>query len=100
MLLALIPFGVGMCLGGIGYYRQEHFGNDDVYVSILGLGFGLCVIMFMGVILFRCLSLPRCPECRRKMVSDRVIEIDRADWRVIHCPCCSTYYRVHRLSSR
>ena len=108
MLHALFVFMIPAIAGSWAFYRQEAFAADDNLQSALGWFFMGGVGAFMITILNKALvTLPKCPECSRKMKQEKAIDIpDKAvlgmqsssKWRIVHCPHCDTRYRVPGLS--
>ena len=108
MLHALFVFLIPAVAGGWAFYRQETFEANDNFQSVLEWVFMIGVGLFMLTILFKALVfLPRCPECRRKMVQLRTISIvdsevfgmkSESKWRVVECPNCHEEYRIPGLS--
>lgn len=103
-LVILIPLGAWAW----SYHRQEAHAADDQLQSVLHwiffAGFGL----FMLTILFKAaVSLPKCPDCKRKMVEKETMDMAQkpilgikssSRWRIVACPCCGSRYRIPGLS--
>ena len=108
MLHALLVFTVPVVAGGWGFYRQETFAANDDLQSVLSWIFMGGVGAFMIMILIKALvTLPKCPKCNQKMQQLETIEIEQKQmlgckestrWRVVHCQCCDSRYRIPGLS--
>lgn len=103
-LVFLIPLGAWTW----SYYRQETYSADDQLQSALTIVFLVGIGLFMLTILIKAIvSVPRCPECNRKMIGTETIDIaekpvfkikSTQSWRVVECPHCNTRFRIPGLS--
>ena len=109
MMHVLFVFITPLTAGLWGLYRQEAFAANDDIQSVLSWIFMIGVGAFMITILFKALiTLPKCPECQRKMRQLETIEITEktilnlkssSRWRIIECPHCNLRYRIPGLSN-
>ena len=108
MMQAHFVFMIPLAAGLWGFYRQEAFAAKDDLQSTLQWIFLIGVGAFMITILIKALvTIPKCPECQRKMRQLETIEIKQTTilnlksstrWRIVACPHCNSRYRIPGLS--
>ena len=108
MVHAALVFAIPMGAGVWASFREQASGANDPLQRVLEWTFIGGAVLFVATILYKALaSLPKCPDCSRKMEQLRTIRIpDRPDldcktesrWRVVACPVCRREFRVPGLS--
>jgi hypothetical protein len=107
MMHALLVMLVPVAAWVWGFYRQEVFAAKDELQSALHWTFMIGVGAFMMTILIKALiTVPKCPECQRKMRQLETINITEktvlnfkssSRWRIVECPHCNLRYRIPGL---
>jgi hypothetical protein len=105
LLVMLVPIAAWVW----AFYRQEAFAAKDELQSALHWIFMIGVGAFMMTILIKALiTVPKCPECQRKMRQLETINITEktvlnfksfSRWRIVECPHCNLRYRIPGLSN-